>query len=456
MILKQDPNDMISVAEKYITNNERSLFDEFFACFEKYCSDNNLIFIGTSAVNYMKKWDSPESFAKTRHMYSLHVVHSDPRKHVEAVAKLLIQVHSRHIDPRTISYLHVPANNEYDININMRPCFKIGTVPDFRGNPITKYIETVPGSSIWNENLGVKCMPASFILPVFLRSMYDENIKQSEYYESNIQFLLSKINDGSVTGSKERQARHDKQDKHHDKQHKHHDKQDKQDKHHDKQDKQHKKDKQDKQHNNHNGKAKHNGHHNNHNNHSRFNVSELPNIYKQPGTRENYVYDGNIEDLKVIVKKNIPYIHDIIRYYMYDMDDTFMAKYTFYDNDKKPIFSVFNCCDYHTVPISNGEVSNIAAARLRIIEANMLTIMESAGVGKFSDARKKCMDEFWDCMSTDHIYDGFIGICINWNLLKKQMQKYRQFKTPIYPAAAKIDTAVISGAHMHHYFALEM
>lgn len=425
MILKQDPDDMISIAEKYITNNERSLFDDFFACFEKYCSENGLIFIGTSAVNYMKKWDSPETFAKSRLMYSLHVVHSDPRKHAESVSKLLTEVHSRHIDPRTVSYLHVPASNEYDIFVNMRLCFKIGTVPDFRGNPITKYIDTVPGSAIWNDNLGIKCMPASFILPVFLRSMYDVNAPQLENPENTIQFLLSKIGkENNVNGSREKHAR---------------------------------------------GRGKKQKHHP---------ASEITGMYKQPGTRENYVYDGSIEELKATVKKTIPYIRDIIRYYMYDMDDTFMAKYTFYDNDKKPVFSVFNCCDYHTVPIHNGEVSSIAAARLRIIEANMLNIMESAGVGKFNDARKKCMEEFWDCMSIEHTYDGFIGTCVKWDLLKKQMQKYRSYKTPIYPAASKNVNANVTGSHdyrphecphgeqcnlsygdephMHHYFALEM
>lgn len=387
MKLKNSLEKVLDDASTFVILNDRSLYDPFFEVFENYVADNDLVYIGSAAINaIMKKHsDTSKVFKLSHKAYMVHVIHDNPEAHYRKLVDALMLTKSRHINTDTIAYTETLPGKEYLIHINTRLCFKLSDCGQFRETSLLKALVPQIGQGLWTQR-DILCQNMISLLITVYSDLYDPNKIPDPVSEDILYkiFVSTKIGSGSMDcldiqgGS----SKHNRRD----------------------------------------------------NNQSVNRTPKSDNLYLIPGRGKipSYVYTGTLLEIKD--SNNGP----MVRYYMNDLDDFLLAKFTFYDKNEHALFSVYNSSEHQVIPVltNKKEVAPIAAARFKLVEVQMLMIMSHFS----ADMARKVSGAIEDALADYHklrneINDGpvkYIGNCVKWEIIKKQMRRGKGFPTPIY------------------------
>jgi len=377
-----DLSGLLSEANNYVLLNDRSLYDPFFVVFEEYCSTNNVTYTLLSASYAILR--TVDETVKLKHdSYMITVSVDNPKKMAQAVTALMVNIKSRHVDPKTVSY--TGADDEFTININTRQCFKINQSPRFRDTTVDALVGTMPGIGLWT-GLPVKCQNVYSLVAYLLSQSYDPRSNMDIGLVTRLIDILKPI---IKTGSKDKGRRKEN-----------------------------------------NGKR------------ILDHVTGRKGIYiiepATAGSMPTFTLDAPFDTLRKELEEK--FTIRVMKYNLHDLDDFALAKYVIHDSDDRAVCAIFNSMEHQVIPILPGHrVSRRYRARVKLLEIQMLKMM--AHIGKnmdnvISGVLATTLSMFNDpkFFDEDDIV-GHAGTCIAWNVLKRITSK-RSFGQTVYAAAA--------------------
>jgi hypothetical protein len=161
-------NELTPIAEKFIFENNRSLYIPFFIEAEKFCIENDILIGGKIGLDILMHK------ALTKDSFMWHLYTDDVYNIARDLTDTLYNVKSNHIDVRTIGLRTDIKHHEFTIWINAVMIFKIYSLDKYRGVKLISVMgpTSMPGYFYETTLKPVKLIPEEIQLIEIYRTLY--------------------------------------------------------------------------------------------------------------------------------------------------------------------------------------------------------------------------------------------------------------------------------------------
>jgi len=157
---------VISIAEKFVIDNDRMLYRDIFRVAEEYCADNRLIVGGAIGMDLLTK----KPYGKDNFVYDVFCKDSVWKTTCE-LTDAITAAHVPHLDKSTLKAHTVVKNIESSILINTREIIRVHALPHIRAANIVDLLSPVSIRGYFAER-EVLCMSADVHLCDVYRRLY--------------------------------------------------------------------------------------------------------------------------------------------------------------------------------------------------------------------------------------------------------------------------------------------
>lgn len=154
------------IAEKFVLDNDRLLYRDFFRLIEEYAAERKIIIGGPTGSDLLLK----RAFNKDNFTYDLYV--DNVWTCAKEIADLLYKSgHTPHVDKTTINCETIVKNVEAMVHVNLRPIVRLSALPHVRGGNIRDIIRPVHMHGHFAEK-ELPCLPGDLYLIDVYRKLY--------------------------------------------------------------------------------------------------------------------------------------------------------------------------------------------------------------------------------------------------------------------------------------------
>lgn len=140
-------DDIRAASEKYIHENDRSLYYIFYETVEKYISDKP-IYVGDKVASMLLCNMKLNCDTTVWNLYA-----DDVYDTAIKITNIVFQAKSKHISTKTTTMLTNIPNKEYTIYVNARMLFKLYSIQKYRGESLAKVFGNVQVSGFFGNKI---------------------------------------------------------------------------------------------------------------------------------------------------------------------------------------------------------------------------------------------------------------------------------------------------------------